>query len=75
MATISISRASMRLSHKKARDVAEKIAKDLNKRFDLEYEWDGEHIDFERPGVTGRIHVGKEQASSSTCSSGCCWAC
>ena len=50
MATISIARKHT-LSHKKARDVAEKIAKDLNKRFDLEYAWDGEHIDFERPGV------------------------
>ena len=60
MSTISITRKHS-LSHKKARDVAEKIAKDLNKRFDLEYEWDGEHIDFERPGVTGRIHVGRER--------------
>ena len=69
-------------------DVAEKIAKDLNKRFDLEYEWDGEHIDFERPGVTGRIHVGKERikldvqrppldrrsSARSSCSSTSCWA-
>lgn len=60
MATISIVRKHA-LPHKKARDVAEKIAKDLNKRFDLEYEWDGEHIDFERPGVTGRIHVGRDK--------------
>jgi putative polyhydroxyalkanoate system protein len=60
MATISIARKHS-LSHKKARDVAEKIAKDLNKRFDLAYAWDGEHIDFERPGVTGRIHVGKDR--------------
>jgi putative polyhydroxyalkanoate system protein len=60
MATISITRKHS-LPHKKARGVAEKIAKDLNKRFDLEYEWDGEHIDFARPGVTGRIHVGKDR--------------
>jgi putative polyhydroxyalkanoate system protein len=60
MATISIARKHS-LSHKKARDVAEKIAQDLNKRFNLEYAWDGEHIDFERPGVTGRIHVGKDR--------------
>jgi putative polyhydroxyalkanoate system protein len=60
MATISITRQHS-LTHKKARGVAEKIAKDLNKRFDLEYEWDGEHIDFARPGVTGRIHVGKDR--------------
>jgi putative polyhydroxyalkanoate system protein len=60
MATIKIARKHS-LSHKKARDVAEKIAKDLNKRFDLAYEWDGDHIDFERPGVTGRMHVGRDR--------------
>jgi putative polyhydroxyalkanoate system protein len=59
MATISITRKHS-LSHKKARDVAEKIAKDLKKRFDLDYEWDGENVDFERPGVTGRMQVGKD---------------
>jgi putative polyhydroxyalkanoate system protein len=60
MATISIARKHS-LSHKKARGVAEKIAKDLHKRFDLAYEWDGDHIDFERPGVTGRMHVGRDR--------------
>jgi putative polyhydroxyalkanoate system protein len=60
MATIKIARKHS-LSHRKARDVAEKIAKDLHKRFDLAYEWDGDHIDFERPGVTGRMHVGRDR--------------
>ena len=60
MANISIARKHS-LTHPKARTVAEKIAKDLKKRFDLDYEWDGDHIDFERPGVTGRMHVGKDK--------------
>ncbi len=60
MAAISIARKHS-LSHVKARAVAEKIAKDLKKRFNLDYEWDGEHIDFERPGVTGRMLVGKDK--------------
>jgi len=60
MASISITRKHS-LTHKKARDAAEKIAKDLKKRFDLDYEWHGEHIDFERPGVSGRMHVGKDK--------------
>jgi putative polyhydroxyalkanoate system protein len=60
MATISIARKHS-LSHKKAKEVAEKIAKDLRKRFDLDYEWVGEHIEFERPGVTGSMHVGKDR--------------
>ena len=60
MASISITRKHS-LTHRQARTVAEKIAKDLNKRFDLDYEWDGDHIDFGRPGVTGRMHVGKDR--------------
>jgi putative polyhydroxyalkanoate system protein len=60
MASISITRKHA-LTHKKAKDVAEKIAKDLQKRFDLDYEWHGDHIDFERPGVSGQMHVGKDK--------------
>ncbi len=60
MASISITRKHS-LTQKKAKDVAEKIAKDLRKRFDLDYEWHGDHIDFERPGVSGQMHVGKDK--------------
>ena len=60
MATISIARKHG-LPHKKAKAVAEKIAKDLNKRFDLDYEWEGDHVNFARPGVTGRMLVGKDR--------------
>ena len=47
------------LDHKKAKSAAEKIARDLKSRFDLEYAWDGDHIAFERPGLTGTLQVGK----------------
>lgn len=60
MATISIARKHA-LSHKKAKSVAEKIAKDLHKRFELAYEWDGDHVDFERPGISGRMLVGRDR--------------
>jgi len=60
MATISITRKH-KLPHKKARAAAEKMAKDLNKRFDLEYAWNGDRIEFERPGVTGHMLVGKDK--------------
>lgn len=60
MATISIARKHA-LSHKKAKDVAEKIAKDLEKRFELAWEWNGDHVDFERPGVSGRMLVGTDK--------------
>jgi len=60
VATISISKTH-NLTHKKARDVADKIARDHKSRFDLEHEWDGDAIAFERPGVSGRLHVGKDR--------------
>jgi putative polyhydroxyalkanoate system protein len=60
MATISIARKHG-LTHKQALAGAEKIARDLQKRFELAYEWDGDHVNFERPGVTGRMLIGKEQ--------------
>ena len=60
MATISIARKH-KLTQKKAKTVAEKIAKDLNKRFGLDYEWKGDRIEFERPGVTGHMSVGKDK--------------
>ena len=56
MASIAIARKHQ-LTHKKAKEVAEKIAQDLNDRFDLTYAWEGDHIAFERPGVHGTLHV------------------
>ena len=48
------------LSHKKAKEAAGKVADDLNARFDLEYSWKGDNIEFKRPGLTGALHVGKD---------------
>ena len=62
MAVISIAKKHA-LSHKKAKDVADKIARDLKKRFQLDYAWEGDDVDFERPGVSGRMHVGKDRIS------------
>ena len=60
MATLAIAKTHA-LSHKAAKDAAERIAEDLNERFDLEYCWNGDVIEFERPGLTGRLHVGKRE--------------
>ena len=60
MATISLARKHS-LTQKKAKTVAEKIAKDLHKRYDLDYEWNGDRIEFERTGVSGHLSVGKER--------------
>ena len=62
MPSISIARAHS-LPHKKARDAADRIARDLHKRFGLAYEWEGDHVVFERPGVSGRMLVGKDRVS------------
>jgi len=59
MPSISVSRKHA-LPQKKARAAAEKIAKDLQKRFGLDYAWNGECIEFNRPGVTGTMTVGKD---------------
>jgi putative polyhydroxyalkanoate system protein len=62
MATISIAKKH-HYSHKKAKEVADRIARDLKQRFELAYAWEGDHVDFERPGVTGRMLVGKDRIS------------
>jgi putative polyhydroxyalkanoate system protein len=59
MAVIAIAKKH-HLSHKKAREAAEKVAKDLNARFDLEYAWKGDDIEFRRPGLSGALHVAKD---------------
>lgn len=58
MASISIAKKHA-LSHKKAKEIADKIAKDLKRRFELDYAWEGDHVDFERPGVSGRMRVSR----------------
>jgi putative polyhydroxyalkanoate system protein len=60
VATISITKTH-HLPHKKAKEVAQKIARDLESRFDLAHEWDGDAVVFHRPGVSGRLHVGKDR--------------
>ena len=60
MPSISIRRRHS-LDHKKAKAAAQKIARDLGKRFDLEHEWDGDEVSFERAGLSGSMHVGKHE--------------
>jgi putative polyhydroxyalkanoate system protein len=58
MATIAIAKTH-KLSHTHAKQAAQKIADDLHERFDLECTWNGDRIDFRRPGVSGTLHVGR----------------
>jgi putative polyhydroxyalkanoate system protein len=56
MASISIAKQHA-LTHRKAKEAADRLAQDLRERFDLRYEWEGDEVVFERPGVAGRMHV------------------
>jgi putative polyhydroxyalkanoate system protein len=60
MAKLSIARKHQ-LSHKKAKDAAQKVADDLKARFELTYAWRGNEIEFNRPGLSGKMHVGKDE--------------
>jgi len=56
MATIRIERPH-RLSHDDAKALVERVARDLEKRFDLRWSWDGDEVHFTRPGASGFMRV------------------
>jgi putative polyhydroxyalkanoate system protein len=56
MSDISIRRRHA-LPIAEARKAAEKVARQLEKDFDLAYEWQGHVLHFSRSGVEGRLHV------------------
>lgn len=60
MATIAIDRAH-HLSQRKAKSLAERLARDLEQRYGLAWEWDGDDVRFRRSGVSGRMHVGSRK--------------
>jgi putative polyhydroxyalkanoate system protein len=62
MPSISVARTHS-LSPKKAKDAAERIARDLKQRFQLDYAWDGDDMTFTRPGVSGRMRLGKDRVA------------
>lgn len=57
MATIRIDRPH-HLSHADAKSLVERIARDLEKRFGLSWRWQGDDVQFTRPGVSGFLRVG-----------------
>jgi putative polyhydroxyalkanoate system protein len=60
MSEISIRRAH-KLPIDEARKAAEKIAARLKKDFELDYAWKRHVLHFERTGVHGELHVGKDE--------------
>ena len=49
------------LSREEAQSAADELASDLARKFDIKYGWQGDHIHFERPGVSGTITVRAEE--------------
>lgn len=45
----------------KARKAVEEVAEKLAERFDIEYEWDGDTLNFNRAGVDGKIALTPKQ--------------
>ncbi len=60
MATIRIVRKHG-LTHAKAKVVAEKMARDLHRRFDLVCSWEDDLCRFERSGLTGSMRVDRQE--------------
>ena len=44
---------------KAARAAVERVAEHIAERFDVDYEWEGSTLHFQRSGVDGHIEVGK----------------
>ena len=59
MADISLQRKH-KLGLKKAKEAAQKVADELAESFDMESEWAGNTLNFERSGVSGQLVVTKD---------------
>jgi putative polyhydroxyalkanoate system protein len=51
-------RRKHQLSLKDAKAAVKKTATAIGKKFDIQSNWDGDTLKFERPGARGAIHVG-----------------
>jgi putative polyhydroxyalkanoate system protein len=49
------------LSHEEALTAADELSRDLSEKFGIDYGWEGEVIQFERPGVHGSITVREKE--------------
>ncbi|UUZ50347.1 polyhydroxyalkanoic acid system family protein [Massilia sp. B-10] len=61
MADISIVHEH-KLSHKKAREAAQKVADSISDEYGLACEWEGDVLHFERSGVQGQLTLDKKKA-------------
>lgn len=61
MADISIVQPH-KLTHKRARDAAQKVADQMAEEYEMASEWDGDVLVFSRSGVSGRLTLSEQQA-------------
>lgn len=61
MADISITQAH-KLTQKKARAAAQKVAEQMAEEYDMASEWDGDVLFFKRTGVSGRLVLAESEA-------------
>lgn len=45
----------------RAREAIEQAARRLSEKFGIDYAWDGDSVDFRRPGLDGRIDLAPEE--------------
>ncbi|MFN0160038.1 MAG: polyhydroxyalkanoic acid system family protein [Burkholderiales bacterium] len=62
MADLNITRAHS-MPVKKAREAAEGFARQLDEKFDLESEWQGDTLHFRRAGVAGTLALSKNSVA------------
>ncbi len=60
MSAIDIHRAHS-LNHAHAREAAEKLAQDLSRKFDVDYEWEDDVLRFHRSGVKGHLDISPDE--------------
>lgn len=41
--------------HDRARELAEQVAQAMQQEFAIDYRWDGDEMNFQRPGVSGQL--------------------
>lgn len=51
-----------KLTHKKARAAAQRVAEQMTSEFDVTSEWDGDILHFARSGVSGQLVLADKQA-------------
>ena len=49
--------ANHTMDREHAQAAADELARDLAQKFDIHYDWEGDHIHFDRAGVDGTISV------------------